>query len=237
MAKDRKTLKAKKKKWFNILAPKEFNNEVIGETPSFDPRLLEGKVVSANLMSITKNIKKQNINMKFRIKGVSDNKAQTDVIGFQLLPTFIKRIIRRGRNNLHNSFVCMTSDKIPVRMKILVITVNKANGAVANALNVAAKENLIEYVSKLEFSRLVSELTSYILQSNLKASLKKIYPVKNFEVKEMLIETKRKSLKKALKESEERQARPEKKGTEDDGERPKKKDAKPKQKDEEEVKG
>ena len=50
MAKERKTLKTSKvkKKWYQILAPKEFNEILIGETPLSDQRLLINKVISIN---------------------------------------------------------------------------------------------------------------------------------------------------------------------------------------------
>lgn len=198
MVKERSTSKLKKK-WYQILAPKEFNEALIGETPSFDPRLLIGKVMTINLMGITRDIKKQNINMTFRVSGLKENKAETEVTGYKIMPAFIKRIIRRGRNNLHDSFVCKTSDEKNVRLKPLIITVNKTKGAVINSLMKALRTNLTDYVRKITYKELVSELVSHKLQSNLKIPLRKIYPLRSFEIKEMILETEKKAVGKKEK--------------------------------------
>jgi len=203
MAQERSTLKLKKKKWYQILAPKEFNEVIIGETPSLDPRLLIDRIVTVNLMDLTRDIKKQNINMRFKVTGLKENKALTEVIGYQTINTFIKRIIRRGRDNLHDSFVCKTSDEKNVRLKPLIITVNKTKGVVINSLIKALKVNLTEYVKKITYKELVNDLVSHKLQSSLKNSLKKIYPLRSLEIKEMLLETEKRVIdKKEAKEKE-----------------------------------
>ncbi|MBU3942246.1 MAG: hypothetical protein KKF74_05015 [Nanoarchaeota archaeon] len=196
MAKEKSALKVSKikKKWYQILAPKEFNEMLIGETPSLDPRLLIGKIMTINLMGITRDIKKQNINITFRVTGLKENKAETEIIGYKVMPAFIKRIIRKGRNNLHDSFVCKTSDEKDVRLKSLVITVNKTKGAVVNSLMKALRANLTEYVRKITYKELVNELVSHKLQSNLKISLRKIYPLRSLEIKEMLLEAGKKAV-------------------------------------------
>ncbi len=201
MAKERSASKVSKikKKWYQILAPKEFNETLIGETPSLDPRLLIGKIIRVNLMGITRDMKKQNINMTFRVNGLKENKAETEVTGYKIMPAFIKRIIRRDRNNLHDSFVCKTSDEKNVRLKPLIITVNKTKGAVINSLMNALRTNLREYVRKITYKELVNELVSHKLQSNLKIPLRKIYPLRSFEIKEMILETEKKAVGKKEK--------------------------------------
>jgi len=199
MAKERSTSKVKKK-WYQILAPKEFNESLIGETPSFDPRLLIDKVITVNLMNLTRDMKKQNTIMKFKVIGLKENKAMTEPIGYQVVPTFLKRIIRRGRNNLHDSFVCKTSDEKNVRLKPLIITVNKTKGVVINSLMNALRANLTEYVRKITYKELIHELVSHKLQSNLKIPLRKIYPLRSFEIKEMVLETEKKAVDKKEKQ-------------------------------------
>ena len=237
MVKERSTSKVKKK-WYQILAPKEFNESLIGETPSFDPRLLINKVITVNLMNLTRDIKKQNIIMKFKVVGLKENKAMTESIGYKIVPTFIKRIIRRGRNNLHDSFVCKTSDEKNIRLKPLIITVNKTKGVVINSLMNALRANLTEYVRKITYKELIHELVSHKLQSNLKVPLRKIYPLRSFEIKEMVLETEKKVIDKKEINKEEKKKVSEPKKIEEAEEKPEeeekevkeKKEEKPKQK-------
>ncbi len=153
-------------------------------------------------MNLTRDIKKQNTNIRFKIIGLIENKAQTEVIGYQIIPAFIKRIIRRGRNNLHDSFVCETSDGKRVRVKTLVITIHKTKGAVTNSLNNSMKVNLKDYVKKISYKELIRELISYKLQINLKNSLKSIYPLRNCEIKEMILEAEKKVVGKREEKAE-----------------------------------
>ena len=68
-----------RKRWFDVLATKDFNETVIGETPALAPEQIVGRVISVNLMNITGNIKKQNINVKFKITGIRDKIGRAHV--------------------------------------------------------------------------------------------------------------------------------------------------------------
>ena len=61
-------LKWKRKKWHAILAPTPFGEQQIAETLALDPEELVGRTVEINLMHLTKNMKRQNFNMKFKVE-------------------------------------------------------------------------------------------------------------------------------------------------------------------------
>ena len=65
MAKKKTTAadKKKRKKWIPILSTKEFHNMEIGETYIEDPATAIGKVVTINLMVLTRDPKKQSKNV------------------------------------------------------------------------------------------------------------------------------------------------------------------------------
>ena len=66
-ARAKKLTKAKKKTWVKIHAPKIFNEQIIGETLVADSSLTIGKPITVNLMNLTGDIKKQQININDRI--------------------------------------------------------------------------------------------------------------------------------------------------------------------------
>ncbi len=119
--KAKKESRVKKKKWIQVLAPKSFRNEVIGEVYAFEAQSLIGRVVTVNLMSLTGDMKKQNTNLKFVINAVEGGKAITELDGYHLIPASIRRLVRRGKKRIDISFTCLTSDKKKVRMKSLFI--------------------------------------------------------------------------------------------------------------------
>src|SRR3989344_3915207 len=68
-----KQLKKKKKIWYTILASKEFNNFIIGETTSSSPNSLIGRKIRVPLSELIKNPKKQNLNITFSITQLKEN--------------------------------------------------------------------------------------------------------------------------------------------------------------------
>ena len=49
-----------KKEWYPILAPKIFQNTVLGETYVYEPEQMVGKGITKNLMNLTNDVKRQN---------------------------------------------------------------------------------------------------------------------------------------------------------------------------------
>jgi len=185
MAKAKKTkamLKAKKR-WVEILAPKVFNSMPIGETHIYDAREGIGKIVSVNMMSLTKNPKKQGVNAKFIVTGQHEDKLTTDFLGLRIMPPVVRRMVRRGKDKIEDSFICTTSDGKKIKVKPLIITRSKVKGSVISAIRKTAKMHLARTAAKLAYEKLVDELVSFRLQRGMQESLNKIYPVSISEIR------------------------------------------------------
>ena len=89
---EEKTTIKKKKKWIAIIAPKELKNVELGETPTYNLNSLIGKTIKTSLMALTQNIKQQNVKLTFSVNEVKEEKAYTEVTGYELSQSFIKRI-------------------------------------------------------------------------------------------------------------------------------------------------
>ena len=173
----------KKKKWHRILAPKIFNEQVIGETPSIEPDSIIGRTVNSNLMHLTRDMKKQNMNVVFEISRVMGDTAYTGVRRFELNPSSIKRFIRRGKERIDCSFVCTTADKKKARIKPLLVTINNVRGSVSTELRDKTRKYLIERIKNTKSDILVQEIMHNKLQKELRDSLKKIYPLKICDIR------------------------------------------------------
>src|SRR3989338_10791948 len=93
-------VKLKKKQWFPIMAPKQFDNVVLGETLVNDPNAMLGKTLSHSLMNLTNDSKRQNVNIHFRVVEVEGDKAKTKIIGYQIIPSSVKRFVRRNSEKM-----------------------------------------------------------------------------------------------------------------------------------------
>ena len=184
--------KQKKKQWYPIVAPKQFGEEVLGETLVSDPQLMLGKTLSHNLMNLTNDPKRQNININFEVISVQNNKGMTSIVGYEIIQSSVKRFVRRSNEKMDLSFVCDTADNVFVRIKPLLIAKSEVKGSVAARIRNTVVQYLAKTVKKLNYDDLMSEAISHKLQSEMKAALNKIYPLKICEIRYLGIEDREK---------------------------------------------
>ncbi len=185
MALAKKKVKASqvKKNWYPILAPKLFNSQIVGEIPAFEAASTVGKLVPVNLMNLTGDMRKQNISMVLKINNVANGKLQTETIGYQVLTSSIKRLVKRGKNKVDYCFNAVTSDGNKVNIKIIIITRNLTNLSSLTALRHASKKAFKETVARMTFDNLISDVVAYKLQNAIKKILNKTYPIRVCEVR------------------------------------------------------
>jgi len=183
--KDKDAVKWKKKKWYPVLAPAVFNSQLIGETTAFEPSNVVDKALSINLMNLTGEVKNQNVNMRFRIKGVSDGKAQTEVVGYTLSPSFIKRVVRRRHSRIDSTVTIKTKDTKKLVLKPMLITRNRANHSLLTALRQSVREALNSFAAHNNYEDIIKNIIQYRLQLDMRKKLSKIYPLKTFEIKKL----------------------------------------------------
>ena len=172
-----------KKKWYKIIAPAMFNEEEIGETYVVEPVKTVGRVANVNLMVLTNDPKKQHINIGFRMCSVEGEKVRTEVYSYNLMPSSLRRFIRRSRDRIDDSFICVTSDNKSVVIKPLLITRFKANRSIVSSLRLNTKNFLIDLISKTKFDDFMKDVLSHKVQNQLKLHLKKIYDLKTCEMR------------------------------------------------------
>ena len=170
-------IKKKKKKWYTVLSSAEFNKQVIAETISSDPKSLIGRTIKFSLMNLTREIKHQNIKIIFSINSVNENNALTEIVGYELVPSFIKRITRTGREKIDNVNTYETKNNIKLVLKLLIMTKSKTKRSILSNLRHKSKEFLTAKIQKQDYSELITSLITYTLQKELKSTLSKIYPV------------------------------------------------------------
>ncbi|MDP7243772.1 MAG: hypothetical protein QF568_00340 [Flavobacteriales bacterium] len=176
-----------KKEWYPILAPKIFQNTVLGETYVYEPEQMVGKGITKNLMNLTNDVKRQNININFEVVNVQNGKAFTNVTGYYMVQSSIKRLIRRNIEKIDMSFSCKTSDNKNLQVKPLLITRAATTGSVATKIRKNAQNFLIKYISSISYDNFINDLVSHKLQNSLRKDLNKIYPLRVCEIRSMEI--------------------------------------------------
>ena len=195
--------KLKKKQWYNIIAPKQFDNVVIGETLVYEPGAMLGKTLSHSLMNLTNDTKRQNINIHFKVVAIDGDNAKTSIVGYQIIPSTVKRFVRRNSEKMDLSFTCDTADNVFLRVKPLVITKADVKGSTAAKL----RNNIISFlgktIKKMTYDELISDLISRKLQDSMRQNFSKMYPLKVCEIRYLGIESREKPQEASVEVKEE----------------------------------
>src|SRR3989344_1991933 len=85
-----------KKRWYAVQAPKVFNNVVFGETLAAEPESLKGRGIKTNLGTVIRSVKKQSMEVRFKITEVQGNTCSTELVSMEILPPHVKRIVKRA---------------------------------------------------------------------------------------------------------------------------------------------
>ena len=184
--------KLKKKQWYPIIAPKQFDNVVLGETLVSEPGAMLGKTLSHSLMNLINDVKRQNVNIHFKVVEVEGDKAKTSIIGYEIIPSSIKRFVRRNSEKMDLSFPCETADNVLLRVKPLVITKADIKGSTAARLRNNIVSLLVKTIKKMTYEQIINDLIARKIQDLMRENLRKIYPLKVCEMRYLGIEEREK---------------------------------------------
>jgi small subunit ribosomal protein S3Ae len=191
MAKAKKVVQAagkiKKKIWYRLQAPRLFNNQIVGETIADDPELVKGRVVALSLMNLIGDMKKQNSKIYLKVKEVKGETAFTDVCQYEIIPSSLKRLVRKGKSRLDDSFVCSTADNVLLRVKPFMLINNSLKGSVKSALRARSNGFIINYFKKSTYENVLRDIISTKLQRQVAGAIKRIYPVRTVEIRSLEI--------------------------------------------------
>jgi len=205
--------KVKKKHWAQILAPKLFDSMVLGETNIGEKEEMLKKSVTANLMVLTDDPRKQGYNVRFDVKEVKDGKAHTQVVGIDMTPSAIKRLIRRGRDKIDDSFVVRIGGGRLVRVKPVLVTSTKASRAAQTEMRLAVRKRVRDTFAKMRFDDIVKDIIDMKTQRVLRDLCSKTHPVRSVDIRELIILTQDRTM------NAEMEALLEKEATEEDARR------------------
>lgn len=178
----------KKKRWYAVVAPPVFNNAHIGDTPTAEPDDLKGRYVTVNLMVLTGNVKKQSYNVTFEITQLQGDHVLTILRKYEIMPAALKRMVRRGKTRIDDSFATKTKDNVFVRVKPILLTANVVNKAVETEIRKYTKEFILQYVPTAAYDELVNDIVSGKLQKSLREQVNRFYPIVTCEIRALVLE-------------------------------------------------
>ncbi len=176
--------KKKKKRWLTVLASRDFNNQYLAEVYVNEPEEALGRRLSINLMALTKDPKKQLFNVEFKINEIKDNNAITELMNYRIQAAQLKRVLKKGRNKMEDSFVYPIKENQKIVIKPILLTKSLVYKTILQEIRRATRKFLLEYANKNTFPQIMRDIISGKLQKDLRENAKKIYPVINVIIKD-----------------------------------------------------
>lgn len=176
-------VKIKRKLWYKILAPQLFGEKEVGEAYLTNPEVALGRKVKVNLKDLTGNVKDQNAYVEFLINAVSGSSLRTTAVGYELTPSFVKRLVRKGSDRLDDCFVVKLKEGQKVVIKILTITQYKAQRSAQSKLRKQTLQFFKEEAGKSDFDTFLINLIAVRLQAAVKKKCSKIMPLRDLMVR------------------------------------------------------
>ena len=173
----------KKKRWYKLIAPALFNNEVLGESPALDADVVEKRTITANLMTLTRDMKKQHVDVTFEVNKIQGDSAFTEMKRYEINPTFIKRSVRRNRSRVDDSFAAITIDGWKLQVKPFLLTRFSTPKSITTALRKKTRDFIIRAIAKNTRDTILHDVISMKLQRLLRDAVKNIYNLRSCEIR------------------------------------------------------
>ena len=181
--------KIKKKKWVGIITDELFGKAHLGESLVFSAEDLQKRIIEANLMTLTNDMKQQNVNVRFQINSFDGDMVVANMISYEITPSSIRRLVRKEVERIDISFVAETKDGIKLRIKPLLIAKTDTSNLKATLLRKAATEFIVAQANQSTYDDFCRMVLGKSLQGQLKVLSKKIFPLKVCEIRNFEITT------------------------------------------------
>ncbi|MEK6915882.1 MAG: hypothetical protein AABW89_05065 [Nanoarchaeota archaeon] len=170
-----KTKKIIRKKFFDVSVPLTASKVKLYAT---DESELNGKIIKIDM---TKNLKGKNVELNAKVI-LKDGKTESEIISMILLPSFIRRTMRRGIDYVEDSFKTSCKDA-ELLIKPFMITRNHVSRKIRKEIRNSARK-FLESRARIKTSiELFSEIMTNKLQKAVSLKVKKIYPLAFCEIR------------------------------------------------------
>ena len=169
-----------KKKFFDVEVP--LTGEPV-ELYAYDLESLDGRSMKLDLARLFRG---KGVEASFNIS-IENGRAIAKPRIMKVLPYFIRRAMRKNISYVEDSFSTKCKNG-QLRLKPFLITRKEVSRKVCNALRLAAREFLIDYVKEKTIEDIFNEMLQNKLQKSLSVKLKKVYPLALCEIRHIEVE-------------------------------------------------
>jgi len=174
--------KFKKKKWFTLIAPKIFEGKTLGETPAEKSNLAIGRTINVSVDELTGQRKLRHITAKFKVIEVKELNALTELIGFEINNSYLRRMVRRRISKIETIVTATTKNGKKARVKAVAISSKRLEKTKEKEIRKIIRETILSEIPKKNFDVLAHEMIFGITSTEMLQKTKGIDKLRRLEI-------------------------------------------------------
>jgi small subunit ribosomal protein S3Ae len=176
------------KRWYDLIAPEQFDRTELGSTFADEPDKIRGRTVEVTLGDITGDQGENNTKLTFKVTDVSSDAAYTEFIKHELARDYVRSLVRRGASKVDVAVTVLTTDDYRVQLQPVAFTTKKADRNQEKAIRRVMIDLVEEAAAERTFDELVDSVIEGRLSSAIYGEAKTIYPLRRVEVRKLTLE-------------------------------------------------
>jgi len=176
------------KRWYDLIAPEQFDRTELGSTFADEPDKVHGRTVEVTLGDITGDQGENNTKLTFKVTDVSSDAAYTEFIKHELARDYVRSLVRRGASKVDVAITVLTTDDYRVQLQPVAFTTKKADRNQEKAIRRVMIDLVEEAAAERTFAELVDSVIEGRLSSAIYGEAKTIYPLRRVEVQKLTLE-------------------------------------------------
>jgi len=170
------------KNWYQIHAPKIFDEVIVAETLAEKPEMLQNRITEVSMQNITNDFRKSHIKLFFRVDHVQDSDAHTVYDGHTLTSDYLRRMIRRRKSRVDGVYDITTRDGAQLRVKPFAITEKRIQTSQKKLIRQTMKDTILKEGKTKTLNEFLRDMLDGKIGSEIYKNCKTLYPVKRIEI-------------------------------------------------------
>lgn len=170
------------KNWYQIHAPKIFDEVIVAETLAEKPEMLQNRITEVSMQNITNDFRKSHIKLFFRVDHVQDSDAHTVYDGHTLTSDYLRRMIRRRKSRVDGVYDITTRDGAQIRVKPFAITEKRIQTSQKKLIRQTMKDTILKEGKTKTLNEFLRDMLDGKIGSEIYKNCKTLYPVKRIEI-------------------------------------------------------
>ncbi len=155
----------------------------MGKTTANTPESLIGKTINLSAVELTNDINKYYLKLKFKINSVNGDKAFTQFYGSECLQDYISRMVLHRIRRIDSVQDLTTTDKVKLRVKGLTIVSKRVKSSITVKIREFVAGVMKKEVEESTLDEFLQKMLSNEIKNKILREGRRIYPIRNFEVR------------------------------------------------------